>query len=79
MSEQFYFKQFSLAWIGSLNAKNCKLKKRRSSSIQPIGLLSGTTIPVQSEPGSNSNEGVLCIPQSSSITETSHQIVECHI
>ena len=33
--------------------------------------LSGATIPSQSGPGSNGNEGVLCIPQSSSITETS--------
>ena len=28
------------------------------------------TIPEQSGPGSNGNEGVLCIPQSSSITGT---------
>ena len=33
--------------------------------------LSGATIPAQSGPGSNSNEGVLRIPQSSSITVTS--------
>ena len=33
--------------------------------------LSGTTTPGQSRPGSNDNEGVLRIPQSSSITETS--------
>ena len=33
--------------------------------------LSGPTTPVQSEPGSNSNEEVLCIPRSSSITEAS--------
>ena len=33
--------------------------------------LSGATTLVQSGPGSNSNEGVLCIPQSSSITGTS--------
>ena len=37
------------------------------SSIWPIDrTLSGNTIPSQSEPGSNSNEGVLHIPQSSS-------------
>ena len=36
------------------------------SSIQPIDrALSGATIPGQSGPGSNDNEGVLCIPQSS--------------
>ena len=31
--------------------------------------LSGAITPGQSEPGSDSNEEVLCIPQSSSITE----------
>ena len=41
-------------------------------SIRPIDrTLSGPTTTVQSGPGSDSNEGVLCIPQSSSITETS--------
>ena len=33
--------------------------------------LSGATIPDQSGPGSNDNEGVLRIPQSPSITGTS--------
>ena len=33
--------------------------------------LSGATMPGQSGPGSNGNEGVLYIPQSSSITGTS--------
>ena len=33
------------------------------------------TIPGQSRPGSDGNEGVLCIPQSSCITGTSPQIV----
>ena len=33
--------------------------------------LSGATTPDQSEPGSNGNEGVLCITQSPSITGTS--------
>ena len=34
-----------------------------------LQLLSGATILGQSEPGGNGNEEVLCIPQSSSITE----------
>ena len=34
-------------------------------------MLSSVTTPGQSEPGSDDNEGVLCIPQSSSITGTS--------
>ena len=33
--------------------------------------LSGATIPGQSGPGSNGNEGVVCIPQSPGISETS--------
>ena len=42
------------------------------SSIKPIDrALSGATTPGQSGPGSNSNEGVLHILQSSSITGTS--------
>ena len=36
-----------------------------------IGPLSGATTPGQSGPGSDGNEGVLCIPQSSSIAGTS--------
>ena len=40
------------------------------SSIWPIERnLSGATSPGQSGPSSDGNEGVLCIPQSSSITE----------
>ena len=42
------------------------------SSIWPMGrTLSGATIPDQSGPGSNDNEGVLHIPQSSSISGAS--------
>ena len=42
------------------------------SSIQPVDrALLCATIPGQSGPGSNGNKGVLCIPQSSSITGTS--------
>ena len=43
-----------------------------NSSIWPIDrTLSGTTTQGLSGPGSDGNEGVLCIPQSSSITEAS--------
>ena len=43
-----------------------------NTSIWPINrTLSGTTIPGQSEPGSDGNKGVLHIPQSYSITEDS--------
>ena len=56
----------------SSNWKNSVEHKYAVSSIYPIHrALSGATIPSQSGPGSNDNEGVLCIPQSSSITGTS--------
>ena len=43
-----------------------------NSSIWPIDrILSGATTPNQREPGSDGNEGVLLIPQSSSITGVS--------
>ena len=43
-----------------------------NSYIWPIdGTLSGATTSFQSRPGSNGNEGVLRIPQSSSITGAS--------
>ena len=43
-----------------------------NSSIRPIDMtLSGATTPGQSWPGSDGNEEVLCIPQSSSITVAS--------
>ena len=57
MSKQFYFQviQFSI--------------NTQFSSIWPIDrTLSDATTLGQSGPGSDSNEGVLCIPQSSSIT-----------
>ena len=41
------------------------------SSIQPIDrAISDATTPGQSGPGSDGNEGLLCIPQSSSINGT---------
>ena len=43
-----------------------------NSSFWPIDrTLSGATTPSQSGPGSHGNEGILRIPQSYSITETS--------
>ena len=39
-----------------------------------IGLLSGATTPGQSGPGIDCTEGVLCIPQRSSISGTSQSI-----
>ena len=48
------------------------------NSIQPLDrALSGATIPGQSGPGSNSNEGMLCIPLSPRITGTSPS--ECFV
>ena len=43
-----------------------------NSSIRPVDTtLSGATTPSQSGPGSDGNEEVLCIPQSSNITRAS--------
>ena len=48
--QNFYFKQFSSAWV-------------QFSSIWPIDrALSGSTALGQSVPGSDGNEGVVCIP-----------------
>ena len=62
-------------WKGNLLvAPDCghQLISIQFSSIWSIdGTLSGATFPSQSGPGSNGNEGILCIPQSSSITEAS--------
>ena len=60
MLKQFYFKPFNLVQIRSLNAKQSHLKQH---SLILFDLLIG--------PGSDSNEGVLRIPQSSSIIGTS--------
>ena len=43
----------------------------RLNSLQLLIGLYGTTTPSQSGPGSDGNEGVLCIPQSSGISGTS--------
>ena len=78
MSKQFYFKQFSLAEVHSFNVKIVLFQtiqfsiNTQFSSIWPIDrTLSSATTPGQSGRGSDSNEGVFCIPRSSSINGTS--------
>ena len=78
MSKQFYFKQFSLAEVRSLDIKTVlfqTIQFSRSTQFSTIWsidwILSGATTPGQSGPGSDGNEGVLLISQSSSITGTS--------
>ena len=75
MSKQFYFKQFSLAEVLSLNVKTVLFQtiqfsiSTQFSSIWSINrTLSGATTPGQSGPESDSDERVLCIAQSPSIT-----------
>ena len=75
MSKQFYFKQFSIVSVRSLNVKTVLFQtiqfsiNTQFSSIWPIDRpLSDATIPGLSIPGSDGNKGVLRIPQSSSIT-----------
>ena len=55
-----------------MQKKTGNVKKPRLILFKPlIGYLSGATTPGQCGTGSNGNEGVLRIPQSSSITGTS--------
>ena len=74
----FYFKQFSVAKVRSLNVKTVLFQEiqfnisRQFSSIRPKDrTLSGATTPGQSGPEIYGNEGVLRIPQSSCITGAS--------
>ena len=72
MSKQFYFKQFSLAAKTVLFQVIQFSISTLFSSIWPIDrTLSGATTPGQRGPRSDGNEGILRIPQSSSITGTS--------
>ena len=78
MSKQFYFKQIILRWIRSLNTKTIlfqttqfSISTQFSSSLPIDRILSGATTPGKSGPGSDDNEGILRILQSSSITGTS--------
>ena len=73
MLKQFYFKQFSLAKVQTVLFQTVQFNmSTQYSSVSPIDrTLSDATIPGQSRPGSDGNEGVLRISQSSSITGTS--------
>ena len=75
MQKQFYFKKFSSSQARSLNVKTVPFQEiqfnisTHFSSTRPIDkTLSGATTPGQSEPGRDGNQGILRIPQSSSIT-----------
>ena len=64
--------QFSLAYLNSSFQAIQLSIRTHFSSIWPIhSILSGATIPDQSGPGSDGNEGVPRIPHSFRITETS--------
>ena len=74
----YYFKQISLRWVRSFNVKIVLFQAIQFSistqfcSIWPIDrALSSATTPNQNGPGSDGNEGVLRISQSSSITGAS--------
>ena len=83
MSKESYTKQLSLAqvqfkWSTQFKSENTSISNHsveyntQVSSIYPINrTLSGATTPSQSGPGSDGNEEVFRIPQSSSITGTS--------
>ena len=77
MLKHFYFKQFRLALVRSLNVKSVLFQAIQFSIATLLSFtwaidrtLSSATTPGQSEPGSDDNEGVLCTPQSSSFTGT---------
>ena len=66
MSKTFLFQAIQLSWMVLFSIS------MQFISIWPIDwTLSGVTTLSQSGPGSNGNEEILCIPQSSSITGTS--------
>ena len=78
MSKQFYFKQISLESVHSLNVKTVLfltiyfIINTQFSTVLPIDrTLFGATTSGKSGPGSNGNEGVMRIPQSSSIIRAS--------
>ena len=87
----FYFEQFSITYknnpisnnsVRSLNVKTVLFQaiqfsiSTQLSSVWPIDrTLSGATTPGQIELGSDGNERVLCVPQSSSITGVS--LLDC--
>ena len=64
----FQIIQFSMSFVYRYQMSN--------SSVWPIDrTLSSATTTGQSGPGSNSNEGVLCIPKAPALQEPHHQIV----
>ena len=78
IQKQFHFKQFSQAYVRSLNVKTVVSQaiqfsiSTSFSSFRHIDTtLSGATTPGPSTPGSDGNIGILCTLQSSSITGTS--------
>ena len=87
MTKQLYFKQFSLVSVHSFSLHAVKISNSSISNYSiyqkcivemsnsyflPIDkTLAGVSIPGQSGPGSDGNEGVLYISLSSSITEAS--------
>ena len=72
MSKQFYFKTIQFSMSMYLNVKTILFQATQFSSIWPKDRTpSGATTPGQSGPGSDGNEEVHNIPQSSSITGTS--------
>ena len=68
---QFIISTVSMLEIVLFQAIQFSISTQFSSNWSIDWTLSGATIPGQSGPGSDCNEGVLHIPQSPSITETS--------
>ena len=71
IQKQYYFKQFSLAYVRSLNVKIVLFQAVQFSVNPQFSSIWPKDRTLSGGPGSNGNERLLCIPQSSSITGTS--------
>ena len=71
MAKKFLFQPIQLSQSVPIQTIQFSISTQFSSIKLIDGALSDTTIPGQSGPGSDGNEGVLHVPQSFSITRTS--------
>ena len=78
MSKQFYFKQFNLVYVRSIHVKTVLFQAVRIGIITQFSSIWSidrtqlvATTPGQSGPGTDGNQRVLILPQSSTITGTS--------
>ena len=81
MSKQFYFKQFSLIYVRSLNIKTVILQAIQFSKIHCLVLFDQWIGPYQvlllwpSRPGRDNNKELFYIPQAPPLLEPHHEMV----